>query len=304
MIIPETFDKNDSNGIRSHLDKEGYVVIRDILTKEEKDNSFSLFKKDWLTVTPTFNFDDLGSMSIKNSPLIFAKGMAVFNGFGNSDFMWSLRTNKSIRRVFSKIYTDEELVVSLDGFSFFFTNKQKSKPWLHVDQNPVNKVYSIQGSYNFLPVEKDSSGFVVVPRSHLEYNPNVRSSKDWIPLNEEDVKIYGDKAVKLLIPENCLTVWNSKTIHANTGMTARTPRLDRLTCYISYLPKSLRSNDILLERVKAYLDGETTSHWSNKCEVKKYPYGFGPTYEKRGYNRIKPTLDEEGNIPSERLELI
>ena len=83
---------------------------------------------------------------------MFGKGMAVYKGFGQSDFMWSLRTNATIQSVFKSAYDSDELVTSLDGFSVFVSNLQKSKPWLHVDQNPINQLYSLQASYNFFPV--------------------------------------------------------------------------------------------------------------------------------------------------------
>ena len=44
------------------------------------------------------------------------------------------------------------------------------------------------------------------------------------------------------------------------------------------------------ERKEAYKNSKTTSHWANKCEIKRYPWGFGPRYESRGFNTIKPLL--------------
>jgi hypothetical protein len=51
----------------------------------------------------------------------FAKGMAVFNGFGQSDFMWHLRLHPSIISIYEKIHNTKNLAVSFDGFSVFFT---------------------------------------------------------------------------------------------------------------------------------------------------------------------------------------
>ena len=96
---------------------------------------------------------------------------------------------------------------------------------------------------------------------------------------------------------------SSRLIHTNKGMTKKTTELNRLTAYISYLPKSLRTTETLQDKIKAYHSSGTTSHWSNKCELKKYPFGFGKRYEERGYNKIIPTMDCE-NIPADRLELM
>jgi len=287
-----------SDAWRTHLDVEGYAVISSVLSDDEYHEAFGLFKKDWNYVSPRFDFEDKTTWGIENAPLMYGKGMAVFNGFGQSDFMWYLRTRSKFKDIFKKIHDTEDLVTSMDGFSVYLSNKQKSKSWLHVDQNPKNPLHSIQGSYNFRPVTEEDAGFVVVPRSHLEYTPNVTHNKSWILCPGDE-----HKCVKLLIPENCFMLWNSKLIHANQGMTKKTTELNRLTAYITYLPKTIRTAETLEAKIQAYMDSETTSHWSNKCELKKYPFGFGKRYEERGYNKIVPTLDG-GDIPAERLELL
>lgn len=63
--------------------------------------------------------------------------MAVFNGFGQSDFMWYLREKEVIRSIFKQIHNTDELVTSMDGFSVYVSGDQKTKSWLHMDQNPI-----------------------------------------------------------------------------------------------------------------------------------------------------------------------
>jgi len=86
----------------------------------------------------------------------------VFNGIGQSNFMWYLRTNKRILDIFKKVYKTDELVTSFDGCSLFCSNKQQSKSWHHIDQNPKNKIESYQSSYNYYPVTEKSSGFITM----------------------------------------------------------------------------------------------------------------------------------------------
>ena len=298
---PPLFNKDSQTEWKDYLNKEGYVVIENILTESEKTASFNLFKKDWTTVSPGFDFNDYNTWSIKTAPMMFGKGMAVFNGFGQSDFMWNLRVNPEIQRIYKTVYGAEDLGVSFDGFSVFISNQQKSKPWLHIDENPKNTLYSIQGSYNFMSVGEDDAGFYVVPKSHTSSSPTeVKHSRDWIICDD---KKYQDDAVKLIIPGNCFTLWNSRLIHSNVGMTKKKVGLNRLTAYITYLPKITQTVSVIKNRIEAYKNSKTTSHWVNKCELKRYPYGFGKTYEGRGYNNIKACL-EDGEIPMERLLLI
>jgi len=306
---PPTFNcSTELEEATQFLDTNGYVVFSDVLTSNQKTDFFNTFKEDMNTLSPNFSVTDNNTWVIKNYPGMFGKGMCVFNGIGQSNFMWYLRANKSIQSIYSKLYNTNELVTSFDGCSIFCSNKQKSKSWHHVDQNPKNTLQSYQGSYNFYPVTEKSSGFVLAPESHSKFVPEVTHSKDWIMLDKDSE--WHQKVVKLLIPGNCFTIWNSKTIHANTGMVKKyvNPELDRLTCYITYLPKSLRPANTRLNRLQGYLDGVTTSHWANKYEPKKYPFGFKKQHENKLLGTIKPLLissdDLSKTVPSNRLELI
>lgn len=288
----DIFDLKDSKGYLDHLDREGYAVIGNVLDTDTRNRLLEEFWDAWVTCSPNFKRDDKSTWTIENSPMMFAKGMAVFSGLAHSDFMWDLRLQKNIRRIFAKIHGTKDLVTSFDGFSVFFTKKQKTQPWLHVDQCPINPTYCVQGQYNFFPVREDSAGFVVVPRSH-KMNLETDSTRDWVMIGDHP------GAIKLIIPENCFIVWNSRTIHANTGMTCDQVRFDRLTCYVTYLPRALRSEEVFDQKIQAYNNADGTSHWANRCEVKKYPWGFGPRYESRGFQRIKP-----GYLTDERLLVI
>ncbi len=307
---PQTFNcLTQSNEAIQFLETNGYVVFSDVLTSSEKTNFFNSFKEDMSTLSPNFSTTDSNTWIIKNYPGMFGKGMCVFNGIGHANFMWDIRTNSTIQGIYKKLFNTEQIVSSFDGCSIFCSNKQRSKTWHHVDQNPKNTIQSYQGSYNYYPVTEKSSGFVVAPRSHSEFVPEVTHSKDWIMLDKESE--WHSKVVKLLIPDNSFTIWNSKTIHANSGMDKKyvNTELDRLTCYVTYLPKSLRSNHILEERINGYIGGFTTSHWANKYEPKRYPFGFKKQHENKELGTIKPLLiDSDGSkmesIPSIRLEII
>jgi len=314
-LKPTLFDKDEVDNWKHYLDKNGFVVIKNVLTNDEKIHAFNLFKTDLTVVSPKLDFEDKNTLTIDNCPLMFGKGMAIFNGFGQSDAMWNLRLNSSIKTIFKKVYDCEDLVVSMDGFSMFVSSSQKSKSWLHIDQNPKTTLYSIQSSYNFLPVQSEKdAGFVVVPKSHKTYKPKVEHKKDWFVCPTDDPQL--ENVRKLIIPENCITLWNSKLIHANEGMSKdKKIEFNRLTAYISYQPKINRSTSIYQKRLDAYNHNDTTSHWATKCELKKYPWGFAPRYMSRGFNTLKSRMDIETietptrvfsvkKIPIDRLELI
>ena len=302
-LIPNLYEINEKKLWNKSLKKYGFVVIKNILTKDEKDTIYNQFKIDLNTVSPNFDFNNHDTWTIENTPIMFGKGMAVFNGFGQSDFMWMLRLNKNIQKIYQKIYKTKKLVTSFDGFSLYVSKKQKSKLWLHIDQSPANDIYSVQGQYNFFSVDKEDSGFIIIPKSHKKFKPKTHKLNDWYMLKNDDLESL-DEPVKLVIPENCFTLWDSRLVHANTFTTKnKLETINRVTAYITFLPKELRSKEIKKERIEAYKNSKTTSHWANKCEIKKYPYGFGPRFELRGFNNIIAKLSS-GNIPKDRLKLI
>lgn len=301
ILSPKIFTIHDTISWKDYLDSEGFVVIYDILDKETKQSYETQFKTDWNSISPNFDFENKDTWTIENTPMMFGKGCAVFKGMGNSNFMWNLRLDKNIQKIFKDLHSTSELVSSMDGCSVFVSKKQKSKSWLHIDQNSENPVYSIQGAYNFYPVGKEDAGFVVVPGSHRTFRPD-STKKDWLVVDQDK---YISLAKKLIIPENCMVLWNSRVIHANMGIgrTKKVQSFNRLTAYIAFLPKSLRSETIRKKKIEAYKNSHTTSHWANQCHIKRYPWGFGSRFESRGFNHLKAHLIDD-KIPLDRLNLL
>lgn len=300
---PQYFDLYDSLNWKKHLDEEGYVVIKDILNSDENTNATIQFKKDWNTVSPKFEWENTKTWTTNNSPMVWGKGSAVFNGFGQSKFMWMLRTNKKVQKAFAKLYDTDNLAVSFDGFSVFLSSKQKSPSWLHQDQRSNDTRLSIQGLVNLKKVGNEDAGFVCVPKSHKTHIPP-SSNRDWVMLDKKDP--HYTKAVKLLIPENCLTLWNSKTIHANCAMKNKHSKglhLNRLSAYITFVPKTRQSDITLINRLQGYKNADSTSHWADRHEIKKLPFHLKKRYIERGFSNIKPLL-EDGKIPNEYLDII
>lgn len=300
---PQVFTADDSTAWLTHLDTQGYAVIGGVLTEPERFATFASFADDWTRVSPKFDFADKSTWLPANTPVMWNKGMAYASGLGHAEFMWQLRTHETILGIWRCVHRTSDLVTSFDGFSVYVSGKQRSKSWLHVDQKTADGQYSIQGAYNFLPVGEDDAGFVVVPESHRTYATPGAARGDFLQIPEDDP--HGALAVKLLIPANSFVLWNSKTIHANVGMSDRKAcQLNRLTAYISMFPRSERSDAVRARRLQGYLAAETTGHWATRHEVKRHPYGTKTRYESRGFKTVDPRLAADGGPPSERLSLI
>ncbi len=302
-LNPTLFDLNDDTAWKTHLAEQGYAVIQNVLDDETYNQLFKQFAADWNYVSPNFDFHDKETWTTTNSPMMWGKGMIYSSGLGQSDFQWGLRTNPNIISIWQRLHGTKELVVSYDGFSVFLTRQQKPRFWLHIDQNPKDELYSIQGAYNFLPVGENDAGLVVVPESHRTFNIDVDKQYQFITIDPADD--HASRAVKLLIPRNCFVLWNSKTIHANEGMTKpKNVELNRLTSYICYFPKEQRSEEVLQQRLAGYKNADNCGHYATRHDVKRHPYGLRHQYLARGFRTIQPRLEEDGSIPKERLALI
>ena len=140
---PQLYSIDDDIAWKTYLDNYGFVVIKDILDDETYTDLFTQFYLDWSNVTPNFNFHDVNTWKPENSPMMQDIGMITGYGLGHAKFQWGLRTNENILNIWRKLHNTNDLVVSYDGFSVFFSPEQQPGVWLHVDQNPKDTLYSI-----------------------------------------------------------------------------------------------------------------------------------------------------------------
>ena len=167
FLKPNLYNINNKDEWFNILNTEGYVVIKNIITDKENLNLLNIFKKEWKTISPKFDWDDKKTWIKENCPIDWNSGMAGYFGISQGEFMWNLRVNKNIRNIFEHIYKTKNLTASFDAVNIFLDKSQNIEDWLHQDQRPSDKRLSIQGSVNLFPVNIDDAGFVVIPKSRL-----------------------------------------------------------------------------------------------------------------------------------------
>lgn len=301
--IPNEFDIDQETEWKSHLNTKGFVVIRNAITEEHAKIMMDYLRKDLHIISPKFKWDDKTTWVSENLPLVMGKGSLVFNGIGQSDTVWHARINSLMMYAFSLIYGTDKLAVAMDGLSLFISDKQNSTPWLHQDQRKSDTRLSIQGVLNLLPCGEKDAGFICVPRSHVEYKEQPNTNIDWVMLPENSP--YYGRAVKIATSARSTILFHSKLIHANTGMTKKHPQglhINRISAYITFVPKSRQSEEIYKKRIDGYYKGDTTSHWADRHEPKSPPIHIKKKID--GFGFIQPTLNEDGSIPADRMALI
>ena len=305
FLRAETFDVADTSGWMEHLEREGYVVLSDVLTKEQAMYAEETFKREWCEVSPEFDWDDPTTWEKKTWPVIDGgKGSVMMNGFAHSETNWFLRLESRAKEAFAHIYKTEELAASFDGFSVFLDPSQDSQSWLHTDQRSQDTRISVQGILNVHACDELDAGFVCVPGTHKTYTAPPQDN-DWGRLPKDNP--YKKLATKILTPERSLIIFSSKLIHANRGMVKKHPNgrhFNRFSAYTTFVPKERQSAEIVELRKDGYRRGIACSHWADRFEPKRIsPYVIGE-YSRRALNTLKPMLTEEGEIPPHILTYI
>ena len=309
------FSIDEYESWNTYLKDNGFVVIKDILEKEEYENGLDLYWKMMTNINRDINRNDRSTWNKNNFPPTF-RGICSYYGICQSDFAWYLRKNNKIQDIFSKIHdcTKDELCTSMDAINMMYSKENYSrKLWLHEDQakNLVGgDINSVQGAYNFYPVNEKDSGLLVVPKSHLNFEKRhfMRTELPKQHYCELDKNAEENKqAVKLILPSNVFVLWNSRTLHCNADSlqdrsddSNNIPCMNRVTNYIAMLPKKYRSEQVLEDKKKLYLSGRGSTHWANFSHKKP----FYPRYKKYPNMNILPISLEDGHIPSSILSLL
>ncbi|CAF3110099.1 unnamed protein product [Rotaria sp. Silwood2] len=183
-------------------------------------------------------------------------GLVNDEGIGQSEFMWFLRGNPNIKKVFSHIWNSNELFVSFDGAGCFrnwhLNIKWKtSSSWYHCDQNPFKKPdrCSIQGLVSLTDSDESTGGFVVVPDSHKYFSELKSRTKerlwgDYVTIRNQDPLLEKLHPRLVKCKAGDLIVWDSRSIHCNTPAIVNKEKnnqseLLRIVAYICMSPLSM-----------------------------------------------------------------
>jgi len=125
----------------AHLNREGYVVIRDVANASEL-----LYARELM-----WSFLEGAGVGVdRHSPRTWRKarpnqyGIVWEHGVGQSRFMWFMRTRPRLLQMFELIWGASELLTSFEGFSMMPPVEVESdwtlaESWFHTDQNGVSR---------------------------------------------------------------------------------------------------------------------------------------------------------------------
>ncbi|CAF1136499.1 unnamed protein product [Rotaria sordida] len=136
-----------------YLNEHGYAVFADVLSPDEITSNIDLLWKHLENLPSPYHIrgDNAKTWDFL-WPGIARLGLMANEGIGQSQFMWSVRGNPNVKKIFAQIWHTSELLVSFDAagcFRDWHLNRtwKTSSGWYHCDQHPIRKPdrCSIQG---------------------------------------------------------------------------------------------------------------------------------------------------------------
>jgi len=223
-------------------------------------------------------------------PSYSTHGVISGNGIGQSEFLWNVRSSRQVKKVYARIWDNQQLLVSFDGCGIFRDWRynptwKTSGGWNHVDQNPKVKPdrCCIQGFVSLTDQSEKTGGLIVYPRTHLrftELSDVVTRSIDFVKVPDTHPIMDQGKTLGKLV--HCragdLVLWDSRTVHCNSPATAVEERnkdepvdLLRIVAYVSMSPTVFvhdQTLDEFREKRKQLVENNCTlTHWSTELVV-------------------------------------
>lgn len=125
------------------------------------------------------------------------------HGIGQAQFLWDIRQNPAVIKVFETLWETNQLLVSFDGASVHFppevTNKGKfNDMWLHCDQSFKRNTFEcVQTWVTAVDVNEGDATLAVLPKSHLhhsafadKFDKRGGKNEEWHRLNTAEQAFY------------------------------------------------------------------------------------------------------------------
>ena len=291
-----SFDLDDSRWL-PYLHEHGYVVLKDILSPEDVDETKNLI---WQDIEGAYSLS-------REDPSTWSKWKLPFHGIDASLAQtagpWYVRGHPSVQRVFQTIWGTSSLITSMDAVILWRSDLQHDTEGLHLDQNPFTKpdLDCIQGMTPLLPVNEDIGGLEVVPFSHTpeaksqfcEQNPDKARRGDFIIVDRSSSHCEG--SLFLECNPGDLILWDSRTIHggkvgpAAAGLREETPKLTRMSVTVAMTPREWASLEVQDRRRKGFNSGISFNHCPHEAGTST---GTFHAKRKRGYKKFQLTTSQ------------
>jgi hypothetical protein len=273
-IIPNVLDEDECEDIKKGMWDMLEYTSENLKVPIKRDD-----KKTWRSIKEYYG---LHSMLIQHWHL------------GQSEFIWKIRENDKIIKVFEKIWSCEkdDLLVSFDGISINLAPEVTNygincKDWLHVDQRFTNNDFScIQSWVNPYDTNEGDSTLYFLENSNLyhegfEEKYATKCESDWYKFTDDELEYYKDEKKceekRIKCPKGSLVLWDSRTVHCGGKVfKEREEQNTRCAIYLCYIPRKYCTDKDLKKKIKAFDEMRITSHYANRAKLfAKNPRTYG-----------------------------
>ena len=278
--------KPGSKESKEYLEREGYVVLKETLTKQQAGKTLNLLW-DYLEELDTgIDRKDPKTWDDDRWPTAAHGGILPSYGIGHSKSQWYLRSIPNVKKAFAKIWGTEDLLTSFDGVSLWRPwninpqwKTESGQTWFHIDQHPISRPgkQCVQGLVNLLPTSEEIGGNVMVPGSHKffknipqEYEERLAKlplGVDHFRFPNDDPKLSSQKPIMCHMEVGDMLLWDSRTIHcSNSGslLPKKANELIRAASLICMMPKEKSNPSVIKQRREAVEKVISTTNWSDK----------------------------------------
>ena len=297
----KAFLRNDDNlfakSVLESMDREGYVILRGLFSAAEADEAAA---RQWdfvEKVNPTIR---------RRSPKTWRKPC----GGGQKNDPWPMAQRdmfqlhqagwlfpdfkeKFAERVFAPLYGTNQLHTSKDGWTFQrpTDGDLDRSPNDHFDQgHHALGLQCIQGSLALTDQDFNDGCFSCWPGSHkfreqlLDTMPESRTQQDFIIMGDPQMRILreaGIESTRIPVRKGDVVLWRSDLLHCGAPPLGARPTF-RQVLYVCCLPAALTPDEVYPQKLQAYRELQTGSHWPNREEW------FKPNKRVHQLDKIRP----------------
>lgn len=276
----------------SDLKKDGFAAIPDVISFEEV-LQYHASMWSWM--------GGFGTGIKQNNPQTWAtkfwppsiRGLIQHFGIGHAQFVWKLRAELAVRKVFATIHklddskeTEEEtqLVVSFDGACLAKAEirevEHEKNSWAHIDQGPssAGEFKMVQGLMTLTDAGPEKGGLIVYQNSHKLHGRFFKRFPDmtekigkgnWCKLEVKHRAWYfkhGCFEVQVTAPRGSLILWDSRTVHYAVRPKEWRP-IPRAAIYLCYQPRTDGTDKQLVRKQKAFTERRMHTHYPIEFEL-------------------------------------
>jgi len=277
-----------------HLHERGYVVFDSVISPAECEQALNHFW-DWIGEVTGERVVRGWLESYRHWPPALDRGaILAYCGIGQSEFCWGVRDRPKVRKAFSTLWQEDDLLVSFDGACvmrpWHYEPSWKShESWFHVDQHPGQRpgFDCIQGLVNLLPMDSDGACNQLIEGSHHVFSDYARRYPETVaalPVDEDyfelptDDPVISDPSVtpmQILLRPGDMLCWDSRTAHCSSPGSSgqavdNSHQLSRAAVFVCMVPRTKANDTLIKTRKKAVSLQVTTTH---------RPHVYNPTHK-------------------------